>query len=104
MITYVPTPVDVIGQLMERVPAGDATVDPDNTKADPNVIVPPLLFRTSWFAEAPCVVKMTENATATMMVCLTGQRDLDKTLSIPLVEPCEGSDVSEPVINPLAEI
>jgi len=51
----------VIGQSIEIVPAGLATVAPVRTKSEPIDIDPPVLLSTSWLAKAPDAA---QNATA----------------------------------------
>src|ERR1039457_6345646 len=53
-----------MGQSIDKVPAGLATVEPSNTKSVPSVIVPPVLSTTSWLPKAPVAAEITINTTA----------------------------------------
>jgi len=62
----------VIGQSIEIVPAGLATVAPVRTKSEPIDIDPPVLLSTSWLAKAPDAA---QNATAAAkIVSIVGAR------------------------------
>src|SRR5208283_1811990 len=59
--------MEVIGQSIDKVPAGLATADPASRKSVPSDAVPPVLLRTSWLAKAPGAAEITRSATASAM-------------------------------------